>query len=66
MCLSWSTNYIYDCSEDIKLYGRWSRMTMDRTEVPLDFHYADSEFYANEMSFEFLKKFFETKNGITC
>jgi len=41
-------------------------MTMDRTEVPLDFHYADSEFYANEMSFEFLKKFFETKNGITC
>lgn len=53
-------------SEDIKLYGGWSQMTMDRAEGPLDFNYADGEFYANEMSFEILKKFFETKNDTTC
>jgi len=53
-------------SEDVKQYGRWSRTTMNTAEVPLDFHYSDSIelFYANKISFEFLKKFFETKNDI--
>jgi len=51
-------------SEDIKLYGRRSRMTMSTEEVPFDFHYADSEFYANRISFEILKKFSETKSDI--
>jgi len=39
-------------------------MTMDRAGVPRDFHYADGEFYGDEMSFEFLKKFYETKNEL--
>lgn len=61
--ITFMTAYI---SEDIKLYGRWSRMTMNRREVSFDFRYAESKFYANEISFEFLKTFFETKNDITC
>jgi len=38
-------------------------MTMNTEEVPLDFHYTDSEFCAKEMSFGFLK-YSETKNDI--
>jgi hypothetical protein len=49
--------------EDIKLYGRGSQMTMYRAKVHLDFHYSGSEFYANRISFEVLKKFSETKNN---